>query len=48
MKKNKGESSKKVVRGSACKTCGTTIYYKMTKTKYKCVLCRSTHIDRGK
>ena len=46
MKKSKKESEMKVVRGSACKTCGTTIYYMISKKKFKCVLCRGTHVDK--
>jgi len=46
-KKNKKSSQRVVIDSEVCKNCGTKIFYKMTKTKYKCVLCRAVKTDRG-
>ena len=49
MTKKSSKSSPKVVYDSnVCKHCGTKIFLKISKTKYKCVLCRAVKTDRGK
>ena len=48
MKEKKKKFQERVVIDSnVCKNCGTKIFIMMTKTKFKCVLCRSVRTERG-
>ena len=44
-KQDKTSSETVVIDSNVCKTCGTKIFYMMTKNKFKCVLCRVTRIE---
>ena len=47
MKKKEKKSPPRAVIGSPCKNCGTKVYLMISKKKFKCVLCRETHIDKN-
>ena len=46
-KKNKKSSQKVVIDSNVCKMCGTKVFIMMTKTKFKCVLCRNVKTERN-
>jgi DNA-directed RNA polymerase subunit RPC12/RpoP len=47
MSKKEQESTKKYTYGPpVCKQCGTKVFLMMSKTKFKCVLCRAVKTEK--